>query len=124
MTSPLALIFYENLLPGSQLVNRLQDIGYRVQAITDYQGLVAQVIQDKPIILIADLHSRKGDVCAAIRTLKKNAETKHIPVLAFADLKESKLTAEATEAGATMVAGRDAILDQLTELLEQALQVE
>jgi len=26
MTQPLALVFYEKLLPGSQLVNRLQDL--------------------------------------------------------------------------------------------------
>jgi CheY-like chemotaxis protein len=124
MTSPLALVFYENLLPGSQLVNRLQDLGYRVQAINDSAALVAQVVQDKPIVLVADLNSRKGDVCDAIRKLKGNAETRHIPVIAFADLKDEKLPAEATGAGATMVAGRDAILEQLPQLLDQALQVE
>ena len=35
MTQPLALVLYEKLLPGSQLVNRLQDLNYRVQAIAD-----------------------------------------------------------------------------------------
>ena len=34
MTQPLALVFYEKLMPGSQLVNRLQDLNYRVQAVT------------------------------------------------------------------------------------------
>jgi len=124
MTSPLALVFYENLLPGSQLVNRLQDLGYRVQAINDCAGLVAQVLQGKPIVLVADLNARKGDVCETIRELKKNAETKHLPVIAFADLKDRQLQTDATEAGATMVSGRDAILEQLPQLLDQALQVE
>ena len=35
MTQPLALVLYEKLLPGSQLVNRLQDLNYRVQTIAD-----------------------------------------------------------------------------------------
>ena len=35
MTQPLALVLYERLLPGSQLVNRLQDLNYRVQVIAD-----------------------------------------------------------------------------------------
>ncbi len=35
MTQPLALVFYEKLMPGSQLVNRLQDLNYRVQAVND-----------------------------------------------------------------------------------------
>ena len=29
MTQPLAIVFYENLLPGRQVVNKLTDLGYR-----------------------------------------------------------------------------------------------
>ena len=32
---PLALVLYEKLLPGTQLVNRLQDLNYRVQTVND-----------------------------------------------------------------------------------------
>ena len=124
MTTPLALAFYENLLPGSQLVNGLQDLGYRVQTINDLKTLVAQSMQEKPMVVIADLAVTNGDVCAAIRELKRNPETRHIPIIAFADLKNEKLQAAATAAGATIVAGSDAILDHLPQLLDQALQVE
>ena len=41
MTQPLALVVYEKLLPGTQLVNRLQDLHYRVQAVTDADTLFA-----------------------------------------------------------------------------------
>ena len=119
MTTPLALVFYENLLPGSQLVNR-----YRVQTVSDVQTLVLQALQDKPLIVVTDLVAGSADVCAVIRELKRNPETRHIPVIAFTDLKNEELQSAATTAGATMVAGNDAILDQLPELLEQALQVE
>jgi CheY-like chemotaxis protein len=124
MTTPLALVFYENLLPGSQLVNRLQDLGYRVQTINDVQTLMLQALQEKPLIVLTDLGSSDTDVCPFIRELKKNPETKHVPIIAFTDLKNEKLPGAATAAGATLVAGSDAILDQLPELLEQALQVE
>jgi CheY-like chemotaxis protein len=124
MTSPLALVFYENLLPGSQLVNRLQDLGYRVQALNDVQRIVFQAAHHKPLIVLADLGSQKTDVAAVIRQLKSHPETKHIPVIAFTDLKNQTLTAAASAAGATLVAGSDEILDQLPELLEQALRVE
>ncbi len=124
MTTPLALVFYENLLPGSQLVNRMQDLGYRVQTLNDAQTLVLQALQEKPLVVVTDLASVNTDVCAIIRDLKRNPETRHIPVIAFTDLKDEKLQSAATTAGATMVAGNDAILDQLPELLEQALQVE
>ena len=124
MTTPLALVFYENLLPGSQLVNRLQDLGYRVQTLSDVRTLVLQALQEKPLIVVTDLACGDADVCAIIRELKRNPETRHIPVIAFTDLKDEKLQSAATSAGATMVAGNDAILDQLPELLDQALQVE
>ena len=83
-----------------------------------------QALQEKPLIVVADLVSVDADVCATIRELKRNPETRHIPVIAFTDLKDEKIQTAATTAGATMVAGNDAILDQLPELLEQALQVE
>jgi CheY-like chemotaxis protein len=124
MTTPLALVFYENLLPGSQLVNRLQDLGYRVQTIDDLKTLVLQAVQEKPLIVVADLAAAQSDVCAVIRELKRNPETKHIPVIAFSDMKDEQLRTAATAAGATIVAGSGAILDQLSELLEQALRVE
>jgi PleD family two-component response regulator len=124
MTTPLALVLYENLLPGSQLVNRLQDLGYRVQAVNDAQTLTLQALQERPMVIVVDLVAASADVCAVIQELKKNPETKHIPVIAFADLKNEKLQSTAIAAGATLVAGNDAILDQLPELLDQALQVE
>lgn len=123
MTTPLALVFYENLLPGSQLVNRLQDLGYRVQTIDDLKTLVVQAVREKPLVIVSDLAAAQSDVCAVIRELKRNSETKHIPVIAFSDMKDEQLPA-ATAAGATIVAGSGAILDQLPELLEQALRVE
>ena len=63
-------------------------------------------------------------MCAIIRELKRNPETRHIPVLAFTELKNEKMQASAAAAGATIVAGNEAILDQLPQLLDQALQVE
>ena len=123
MTRPLALVFYGNLLPGSQLVNRLQDLGYRVQAIGDVRTLVVQAVQEKPLVVVTDL-AASVDVCPVIRELKKNPETKHIPVIAFSNMKDGRLPAAAMASGATLVAGGGAILDQLPELLEQALRVE
>ncbi len=124
MTTPLALVFYEHLLPGSQLVNRLQDLGYRVQAMSEVRKLVVQAVQEKPLVIVTALASTGADVCSVIRELKKNPETKHIPVIAFSDMKDDALPAVATAAGATLVAGSGAILEQLPELLEQALRVE
>jgi CheY-like chemotaxis protein len=120
----LALVVYENLLPGTQLVNRLQDMGYRVQALAEVGRLVEQAQQEKPLLVMVDLATRETEFCAAISALKKDPATAHIPILAFVDHKNTSLQAAAREAGATLVASDAAVLAQLPRLLEQVLQVE
>ena len=124
MTKPLALVVYENLLPGSQLINRLQDLGYRVQTLACLGDIGGQAVQEKPLLIIIDLSSSAGDPCAAIRELKANAATAHIPILAFSGPKHVSLHTAAHEAGATLVANEAAVLAQLPELLEQLLHVD
>ena len=84
MTTPLALAFYEHLLPGSQLVNGLQDLGYRVQTLSDVQTLALQALQEKPLLVVTDLVSANADVCAMIRRLKRNPETRNTAFPAWA----------------------------------------
>lgn len=124
MTNPLAIVVYEHLLLGSQLVNRMRDLGYRVIAVTDPSTLVAQADKEKPLVVLADLDSKKNDLCAILGQLRANPATQHVPVLAFCQQANTKLADAAHAAGATLVAGEDAILPQLPQLLEQVLQVE
>lgn len=124
MTQPLALILYESLLPGSQLANRLRDLGYRVSVVTDAQQLVAQADLEKPMVMVADLFSSTADVCAILRDLRQNPTTSHIPVLAYYSAKHKELQAAAVQAGINLVASDAAILSQLPRLLEQVLEVE
>jgi CheY-like chemotaxis protein len=124
MTQPLALVLYEKLLPGSQVVNRLQDLNYRVQAIADAGRLVECAEQAKPMLVLADLASDRNDVCAALARLKQNAATKHWPVVAFSDEGAAELQAAAQAAGATLVVSEAAVLNHLPQILDQALQVE
>jgi len=72
----------------------------------------------------ADLSSARNDVCAALGWLKQNAATKHLPVVAFSDQGAAELQAAAHAAGATLVVSEAAILSQLPQILDQALQVE
>ena len=124
MTEPLALVLYENLLPGSQLVNRLQDMKYRVQTVPDAGKLVESAEQTKPIVVLADLESTRQDVCAAIARLRQNPATRHLPVIAFGGESTPGLHAAAQAAGATLLVSQSAILTHLPQFLEQALRVE
>jgi len=124
MTQPLALITYENLMPGSQLANRLQDLGYRVQAVFEAERLVEIAEREKPMVVLADLMSSKANVCELITRLRRNQGTEHIPVLAFAGAANAKLQEAGRVAGAKIVASSEALQQHLPQLLDQVLAVE
>ena len=122
LTQPLALVFYEKLMPGSQLVNRLQDLNYRVQTVNDLASLQQCARSESPLLVIADLAGH-DEVCRAIAALKADPTTNHIPVIAFADEKAIELQAAAQRAGATLAVSETAMINYLPQLLNQALQV-
>jgi CheY-like chemotaxis protein len=124
MTEPLALVLYEKLLPGSQLVNRLQDLRYRVQTVSDTSLLVESCDQAKPMLVLADLRAAQQDVCAAIGKLKSNPSTKHIPVIAFGAEEQPELQKTALAAGVSLIVSESALLNHLSECLDQALSLE
>jgi PleD family two-component response regulator len=124
MTEPMALVFYEKLIPGQQLVNRLQDLGYRVQAVTDVSNLEGQVQELKPMLLVAEFPANKPAIHGVIALLKQNAATAHIPILAYTFEPDAALQDIARTVGAKLIASEESLLDQLPQLLEQVLQVD
>ena len=121
MTQPLAMVCYADLLPGSRLVNRLQDLGYRVQTLNDPGTLPSCAEMEKPLIVLVELEP--SATCAAITRLRKSSATSHVPVIAFARENDVDLQAAARDAGATLVVNSNGLLAQLKELLDQALDV-
>jgi hypothetical protein len=121
---PLAIVLYERLMPGSQLVNRLQDISYRVLTLTNPAGLAATAEAEKPLLVFADLEFTNPEVIAAIAGLRRNPGTSHIPLIAFANEPGTELTTSVGNAGATLVVSDTAVLTHLPQLLEKALRVE
>jgi len=118
---PLALVYYRKLIPGSQLANRLTDLNYRVQAITEPARLLSYAQTEGPMLIFADLEA--ADTLDLIAKLSGEKTTGHIPIVAFGGEGESALQA-AQQAGATLVVGDAALLTHLPGLLEQALHVE
>jgi PleD family two-component response regulator len=124
MTQPLALVFYEKLLPGTQLVNRLQDLGYRVLTASSAESLLASAGQEKPMLVLVDLAARRTKIVEAIGQLRQNPETNHLPVIGFAEEKDAAIQSAARAAGATLVVTETAIMTHLQQFLEQALRLD
>lgn len=111
-------------MPGSQLVNRLQDAGYRVQTVADARELPATAEKSGALVAFVDLVSRKTEVAQAIATLRRQAPTEHLPVIAFSGERETQLQEAARQAGATVVVNDSALMMHLQPLLDQALAME
>ena len=120
MTQPLALVVYEKILPGTQLVNRLQDLNYRVRAVTDPDTLIACAQQEKPMLVLADLTSSRRNICDAISQLRQTPDTNHIPVIAFGPEDAEDLQQTARAAGAALATNEAAILNHLHYDIEQS----
>jgi len=124
VTSPLALLLYERLLPGSALGNKLRDQGYRILHVTDLTDIAVVAASEKPLVVLVDLEWKATDASAAIRALQEDAATRHVPILAFSSPRNVKLQEAALAAGATIIASDEAILAQLPAMLDQAMLVE
>jgi CheY-like chemotaxis protein len=124
VTKPLAVVFYESLLPGSRLVNRLTDLGYRVQTVTAAQELAATLLREPPMVLVAQLNPRGDDLPAIVAAVKGNPSLAHLPVIGYLPPRLAAIEARALAAGVNLVAAETAVLDQLPQLLEHALAVD
>ncbi len=124
MTQPLALVLYERLLPGSQIVNKLVDLKYRVQPLSDPSKLQSVAEQEKPMLVIADFHSHPDRIATGVAKMRQMTSTVHIPVIGFGAGDEEKSQEAARNAGVTLLVSEAALLNHLSECLEQALRVE
>ena len=124
MTQPLALLVYEKLLPGGQLANQLQDLGYRVLPVPDPADLTTAAAREKPIVAFVDLEPHHDKTCAAIAALHRDAATSHVPVIAFASVRNAAAQAQARQAGAKLVVTDQTVIAHLAQFLDQALLVD
>ena len=120
---PLALVYYERLMPGSQLVNRLQDAGYHVITLNKADLLAPSAQSEMPMILFAELTADKA-VLAAVEKIKANPATSHIPIIAYAPDNAPRALAPVQKAGANLVVSDSALLNHLPQFIEQALHID
>jgi CheY-like chemotaxis protein len=124
MAEPLALVVYEKVLPGTQLVNRLEDRGYRVHAFNDPAALAGHAAREKPMLALVDIGLKLAENCAAITQLRQNQATAHVPVIALVPPADAQAQDAARAAGATLVVRDSTILAHLDQFLAQALEVD
>ena len=124
MTRPLAIVFFEKLIPGSRLSGRLSDLGWRVLEAKKAADLPDLVRRELPLVVVAELALRTGNLCPVVAELRRDAGTQHIPVLGYCHPDDEALSTAASKAGVNLVAAEAGVLDQLQQLLDHVLAVD
>jgi CheY-like chemotaxis protein len=124
MMRPLAFVCSENMVLGTQLVDRLQELGYRVEILSDANHLSDQTRAARPFVIVSDLVSRGTDLAPMIKGLRHDQATAHIPIIGMTTNPNQQFHADAIAAGASVVAMESGILAQLPQLLDMALAVD
>jgi CheY-like chemotaxis protein len=124
MTKPLALLLHEKLMPGSQLASRLDQLDYRVQTLADPAQLSEVARREMPMIVLADLTHRRGNVLVALATMHTEPGLEHIPIIAYAAREDEKQREAALQAGVRILATDATILPHLPQFLEAALLID
>jgi CheY-like chemotaxis protein len=122
VTQPLALVYFQRPLPGNQLVNRLQDLNYRVRSVGSAAELATQSKATGVMLVLADVEGAGLELIQKFRVLREDEATRHLPIVAFAD-SQTDLDAAQT-AGSTMAVDTTALLAHLSVVLDQALSVD
>lgn len=124
MTKPLALLLHDKPMPGSRLVARFEEMGYRVSTVADPGRLMATAKEALPMLVVADLTNGRGDVLAAVEGLRGDAATAHLPVIAYAAKEDGNQREAALRAGVQVVATDATIVQHLGPFVDQALQLD
>ncbi|OIO48073.1 MAG: hypothetical protein AUJ32_01425 [Parcubacteria group bacterium CG1_02_40_82] len=99
---PKLILFIEDEPTLQKTLGRaLEQEGYEVQSALDGQSGLALVKRIKPNLILLDLILPKMDGFAVLKELKKDADTKEIPVIVLTNLESPQDIERALSEGAT-----------------------
>lgn len=86
------------------------------------EGAIAAAQNQKPDLVITDLHSQRVDPMELARALKANGDCQAIPLLGFFSHVQVELQRQAKEAGFDLTVPRSALAESLTRMLQEGEQ--
>jgi CheY-like chemotaxis protein len=108
----------DDLIFLSKIQQTARLIGALVEPV-DPRKLEQRVAPAGVCAVILDLNHRSGSAVEALRALKANPATAHVPVVGFVSHVQSDLIAAARDAGCDDVLARSAFTAQLAQLLRK-----
>jgi len=123
VNEPLALLLCSRGLIATQIRERLEALRYRMVLLGEPAQLGVRAEADKAMVVIADLDGWEDAVAAAVKQMRADATTAHIPVIGFRCELDEAAQSAMTSAGFTVAVNEAAILNHLAQLLDRALDL-
>ncbi len=93
-------------------------VGVPVEQI-DPRKAQERAVQSRVGAVLLDLNHRSGAALEVVKSLKRDASTRHVPVIGFVSHVQGDLVAAARAAGCDQVLARSAFSAQLPEILQR-----
>ena len=117
------LMLVPDLMFASRIMPTLEGLGYGVESAADGAALARRASESPPALILIDLAARGTDVAATIGTLKGEAATRDIPVVAFGPHLDQAARQAAEAAGADAVVANSKLALDLPSLVARHARV-
>ena len=108
--------FVDDMFFASKIRATAEALGVQIVSLRTVDAMVQKLADEKPDLVIFDLHNRKVDALRAARELKTRAH--EVPVLGFFSHVEIELQRSALAAGFDRVIPRSAFTRDLPQILK------
>jgi len=110
----------DDLFFASKIRGTAELLGVSVSFPRQLEALLGLVRQERPALLICDLHSEKIDPLRVAREIKASEELKQIELVGFFSHVQTELQRAAEQAGFDRIMPRSAFTSRLREILAGA----
>ncbi len=113
------LVAVDDLFFSSKIIETAKQLGIPLQFARSQDEVIAQVLSEKPALVIVDLNAGHFNSVETIGQLKEDPDLRHIPVVGFLSHIQADLKIKATMAGCDRVLPRSAFTVQLPKILAE-----
>jgi CheY-like chemotaxis protein len=107
----------EDMFFASKIRGTAEALGVKIAFLRTQEALIEKAREEKPGLILVDLHNQRVDPLGLARELKGNDELREIKLLAFFSHVETELQRKALEAGFDQVVPRSVFSRNLGEIL-------
>ena len=117
--APFVLILLNDLMFRVKIEDSLKTAGFDRAFVAGGGDLYSTLRERRPDLIILDLNYQAGKPLEVVSTLKKNEETRGIPLLAYVSHVQVELKRAALAQGCDRVVARSALSQNLPRLLSE-----